>query len=259
MKKIMDILKIQSKLPEIISSIAGCYSINEYRENPDYFDPRLIKWHEFGLLTHTNKVLQAYNSEAFKFLDSWNLKKNILKYMNQSNTNFSKDDLFKISILFHDFGKIVSLNSMERDRKHELESSKLIDSSILKEKFDNIGLNSSQIDYIKRCIETHAILGKNLRDELSESGNLNLESLSSSNFKKFCKDTKSKYSDVYSELGIFFLCDCLGKTDYRGNYSSEKDIENYLHKRKLPYQLKSGIMQIPFNLKISENYLREVI
>ena len=78
-----------------------------------------------------------------------------------------------------------------------------------------------------------------------------------------CKKIKDEHEDIRAEIGIFFLCDSLGKTDIRifpEQYTSHLEygnaIEKVIRERGLPKQLKLGYLQLPMSINLAEIYLK---
>lgn len=251
--EISDILAGQ--LPKIIKKIAKNNNVVEYSENPDFFDERLRKWHQYGLLTHTLKTREAFESLESKL--GCELYKAVDKKLQEEVADVKKRTLLDISIILHDLGKITCLYQRAENREHELASAALLDTEFLKNKLIAMGLEKEHIKYVRRCIEAHGAVGKKIRDKLKEK--LKLEYENCERIREMCRNLAKEYSDVGLEIGLFFVCDSLGKLNMGGNKKSEKEIIETLRKRGLPEDLMFGIMQQPANLELGQIYLKEVI
>lgn len=245
---------IEDELSDIIIPIAKEYNIPAYVENPDFLEERLYSWHQFGLLAHTKKVRNIFLKESQEILYKWSVNDRIKQVLSEEIEGIEKKLLLEISIPFHDLGKIIALGEEETDRDHEKLSVYLVNQEFLKGKLYSSGLADAHIKYISRCIETHDVIGKEIRDVLKHQGKLNPEGLSQNYAVNLCTEVSNKYPDINFEIGVYFLCDSLGKTDIRLD-ESENELEKILSKRQLPPQLKKAVLQLPVNLKLAEIYL----
>jgi hypothetical protein len=246
---------LEKQLPDLIREIAKTYNIPEYYANPDFLQPRLKPWHQFGLLTHTQKVREAYLTELPQILRDWNIYDPIYSQLSKKIGDSKKQLLLDTSIFFHDFGKILVSQSNVTDRDHETHSAYLLD-HFLKKRLTYLDLSKEQWAYLCRIVATHGVIGKEIRDVLKHKGKLNLDSLSEEYACNLCKNISNEYPDVKFEIGIYFLCDSLGKTDIRSD--DETAIRSILSQKKLPPELKNAVLQLPLNLKLSENYLKNL-
>ena len=253
---------LEDQLPEIVKKIAEDNNVLPYIENPDFLEPRLYPWHQFGLLTHTKQVRKIFLREIDEKLKKWGLSAKIEEKLSEKIEKIEKKKLLEISIPLHDLGKILVYGSTELDREHELVSANLLSQDFLRTKLQNFGLSEAHINYIAKCIETHNILGKQLRNILKHAGNLRLDYVSESNIKPLCVELSKKYKDIKIEIGIFFFCDLLGKTSIRLDcktdlelQNKEQEIEQTLKEKHLQPELKKAVMQLPVNLKLIKTYL----
>ena len=256
---------LEKDLPNIITKIAYENNSFEYLKNPDFLEKRLLAWHQFGLLSHTKKVREIYKQEMPAIIKKWGLFDYIQSVLSDPIHGINKGTLFEISIPLHDLGKIVCKDDKSVNRKHEESSAQLIFRPYIKKRLYAEGLKKEHIAYIFKCVLNHDALGKELRDKLKHERKLSLDYLKKENITPACIKLAIKYNEIKTEMGIFFLCDLLGKTDLRieaiseeGISKQETEIEKVLIKRNLPLQLKSAVLQLPANLKLAEIYLREV-
>jgi len=262
--EISDILAGQ--LPEIIKKIAKERSISEYAENPDFFDERLRKWHQYGLLTHTLKTKSAFSERLDTLLKTEGFYGKVEERMQEKIEGVEKKTLFNISIVLHDLGKVTCLHQNREDRGHEYLSATLLDTEFLENKLKATGLEKEHINYIRKCIETHDVIGKRIRDELKRQGKLSLDYVNNEDVKERCKSLAKEYDDVKLEIGLFFLCDTFGKlsideSEVSGCQPAEKEIKiiDLLKSKGLHEDLRFGVMQQQVTLNLGEVYLKEVI
>lgn len=255
--------KLEKQLPELIVQIAKQYNIKPFIENPNFAEPRLVKWHQFGLLEHTQRVRDAYLTKTDTFLEDFGITKIVDNHFYNKINGLTKYDLLDISIPLHDLGKIVVYSDSRTNREHELLSALLMEENILKNFLNKTSLSREHLSYIKSCVELHDVLGKKLRDELKHSGKLKPEFLFSDETKSLCNKIAKDNSEFKYEIGIYFLCDSLGKTNVLIPYENdsvvyEKKIISELERKKLLPDLKFGVMQLPINLKLAELYLKTI-
>ncbi|MAG02092.1 hypothetical protein CMI42_02040 [Candidatus Pacearchaeota archaeon] len=255
---------LEDDLDDIVREIAKDKNVGIFVDNPDLLEDRLKKWHQFGLVTHTKKVRGAFNREIKEFLVKWSVFEEIERELSEEIDGVRKKILLEISVSLHDLGKIVCYGSTAKNRGHEFESTVLLKEDYLKNKLIGYGLSVKQIEYVTRCVETHFSLGQEMRDALKDNGLLNMEYLSDYKSKegidKLCERIGEKYADVKIEIGVFFLADCLGKTDVRSalNNLDRESIEGEIKDRGLPEELINAAMQLPLSVMLAERYLRWV-
>ncbi|MFH1358694.1 MAG: hypothetical protein ABIH37_02300 [archaeon] len=255
---------LENQLLEIVKRVSKEYNVQVYLDNPDFLEDRISAWHQFGLISHTKKVREIYLNKLKEFLRKWDIS-NLIEHFDEEIKDVKKSVLFEISIVLHDLGKIPCYGDSRVDREHEILSGKIIKEDFLNNKLKDFGLLEEHINYIKKCVETHDILGKELRDKLKHENKLNLDFLNNRDVIEMCKYLYLKYEDFKTEIGIFFLCDLLGKTDIiidvendQDILNKEKDIEDILKKRNLPVNLKKAVMQLPMTIKLAEVYLKNL-
>jgi hypothetical protein len=256
---------LETKLPDIIKQVAKENNIPQYISDCDFFDARLKKWHQFGILSHSKKVRESFIQEVPNLLRKWEIYQDVSDYFSKKIEDLEKKLLFESSIPLHDLGKIIVYGSSKENRDHENYSKYLLHSYNIEKELTNLGLSENQIGYIGRCIETHGILGKKARDIIKEKNSLNLEFISSQDVANLCRNLSKEYEDVKIEIGIFYLCDSLGKTDIRINAENDLDILdqdkkilNILEERNLPLDLINAAMQLPINVRLVEVYLKQL-
>lgn len=256
---------LDEELPGIIRKIAIVYNIQAFINDADFLEERMKKWHQFGVLNHTKRVRQAFSVELDPLLKQWGISEQIEKILNEEIDGIKKKKLLELSIPLHDLGKIPVYGDERINREHELCSKNLLSENLLKQKLSILELSEKQKQYLEKCIETHDIIGKEIRDALKHESHLNLSFLSNQRVIDLCKELALKYQDIKTEIGIYFLCDSLGKTDIRLTaltdeeiVEKEQEIIELLEQKSLPQELKHGIMQLPINIKLAEVYLKSL-
>src|SRR3989344_5611216 len=86
---------LEEELPKIINKIAKEHNISPYINNPDFLEERLCSWHQFGLLTHTQKVRSAFSSEINEILKKWRLYNKVENYLSRDVEGIERKNLFE--------------------------------------------------------------------------------------------------------------------------------------------------------------------
>ncbi|MFH1326803.1 MAG: hypothetical protein ABIH59_01615 [archaeon] len=232
--------KLENELPKIIKKIAIEYNVKQYIENQDFIDPRINLWHQFGLITHTKRTRKIFLEELDNFLKQWEIYKEVNDFLNKKIKGISQKDLLEISFILHDLGKIPLFGDERDDRLHERASRDLILNSFIKDKLKEIGLEEEHIKKIARYVGTHGVIGDKIRVSLKERNEFNIN-ITKEKINLFLTNLAEEYSDVKEIIGIFFLCDSLGKVD-----------------PKLPGAPKKAVIQLPINIKLAQIYLKIV-
>lgn len=255
----------------------GKYGISkEFHDNPDSIDLHEPNWHQWGVITHTKKVTEAYTgSEVRNYLEQWGIKNEINKLMREEVDGIPKTELIKLGLALHDVGKFVGGTVVDPQtgkekityQNHEAASGEIINKgqvkTILEEEF---GFTPMQIVYISKCAELHFKLG-DLRDEAKKSpAKYSIKYLGTPEFKSQVEAYQKAYPEYAVEIGLMFLCDSLGKTELRIDADSDEKIEEQranveaeLRQKQLNSKLVNCILQLPINIKVAQLYLQSHI
>ena len=68
MSNIAIVDSIRDNLENLIKITAEREQVIPYTQNPDFLDPRIKKWHQFGLLTHTLYIQEVFSNEAQRII-----------------------------------------------------------------------------------------------------------------------------------------------------------------------------------------------
>ncbi len=244
----------------------------KFLDNPDDPNEHKPNWHQWGIITHTEKVKEFYQKEVPKYLELWGIKEKIASSMSERIGGKSKNELFEIAIMFHDLGKFISREvKIENDiavdfnfHGHEKASGEIIRgpqfSSKLKEEY---GLSERQIEYIARCAELHYTLGKMRKQAKKSDIGYTVAFAQSVFFRREVVEIIDDYKEYALEIGLFFLADSLGKTDIRINASANKDsksqyeaVRQTILRGKLNPKLIEAVKEVPISIAVAENYLK---
>lgn len=260
------------RLPDIASRIIEEIPVNKnFLKNPDDPQEHVVNWHQFGIITHTRVVLEAYIKDTPKFYDQWKVRDKINNKLCVKIDGKTKHDLIKIGIILHDIGKFARNFKNENGKiehnfyGHESISETFIisEDSFIHDLLKNtLLLTIPQIAYIGRIAGLHFELGKSRDASRRSIHGYSISFSKSKECEKICLAIASQFIDFKEEIGILFLCDSLGKTDIRINAESDERIEQQrafiyqvLAKRELNPILMAAIMQLPVNIAISKRYL----
>lgn len=240
-----------------------------FKQSPDDPSEHQPTWHQFGIITHTRKFADVYQTEAQQYFKEWGIDKNIDKYLSEQLDGKSKKELLSISIPLHDLGKfargfVMKKGKLKPDyRGHEAISERLImQDERIRGALEEQGLTDVQLQYIARCAGLHYELAK-VRDTARKLDmGYTIAFANSDRLLAACNEIARKFSDFQLELGILFLCDSLAKTDIKIIAENDSDIEaqiphieSILQKRNLNPALLAAVKQIPVNIAIVRQYL----
>ncbi len=240
---------LESELPLIITQIAQSKGIKEYL-NPNFYDTRLKKWHQYGLLEHSRKVRETYLGEANDFLTRWDLYDRVQRYLAEGIEGRTKKELFEVSIPLHDLGKILCLDLIGEDRAHEQQSVILMCEELAKKRLVHFGIAGQQLEYVKGCVENHEIIAKQIRRGLRHLGKFELEYVRGEEVRQRCLSVLVN-NPFKVEAGLFFLCDTLGKTEVR----SLEEFKRLFRQKNLAPELQNAVRQLPVSLELAKVYL----
>lgn len=178
-----------------------------FAEHPDDPLQHETHWHEFGIITHSQKFLEALKTTVPQYLAEWGLKDKADDVLNEKIGNLTKWQLLQITALLHDIGKFTA-RTPHGFRDHEIHSGKLLRNDLYRF-LEQQGLTAIQIEYIATCAEAHFELGKVRR---KTRGRYTLQFTQSDEFKKMARAIIVEHSPVALEIGLIFIADSNGKT-----------------------------------------------
>lgn len=266
--------KLLNDLPEIAKTIIENRPENDnFKVNPDDPNEHDLNWHQFGIITHTKKSYEFYQTLVQEYLKQWGISNCINEKLSEQIDGKTKAELLQISIVLHDLGKFArgfkEEGRLKPDYKgHEAKSEKLImeDEQIRNCLQKTYALTDSQIIYIARCTALHYELGK-MRDEAKKSDvGYSIAFTESEKCREVCGEIASEFSEFKEEIGILFLCDFLAKTDIIIYAKTDQEIEEQtleieqtIQERGLHPKLIAAIKQRPVNIANAKRYLENII
>ncbi|MFC1801542.1 hypothetical protein ACFLZB_03680 [Nanoarchaeota archaeon] len=243
-----EIIKKNTQLPE--------ENRERFHQDPDSVEENKPNWHQWGIITHSKKFREIYDTEIADYLKIDSLEKEI--------DSIPKKELIRISIPLHDLGKFQKTIKGEKSdfSNHERKSQEIIlNSDLLKE----YGLTNRQIEYIARCAGNHYQLGFVRSIAKRSDLKYTLRFVKDPAFARTIKHYLPKFKGFEPEIGLLFLADSLAKTDIIIPAETDAEIQQYtaqveqeIQRRKLNPNLIYAIKQRPVNIAVGKEYLRKL-
>jgi len=237
-----------------------------FSENPDALEEHAPDWHQWGIITHSIKFREMYETELAAHLEKWGwgVKDAVDSYLGEKIDGKPKSELIKIAMPLHDLGKF---NKGMEDGKFNFDNhDKMSQEIILGLGLENYGLSEKQIEYIAKCAGNHYELGF-LRSEAKKSDlGYTMAFSRSEEFRKAVESKIAEFNELKVEIGLLFLADSLAKTDVRIPAKTDDEIKMYslaaekeLQDRNLNPKLMNAVKQVPVNIAAAKEYLKEVV
>ncbi|MBL7051644.1 MAG: hypothetical protein ISS01_00985 [Nanoarchaeota archaeon] len=260
---------LEQMLPEFARVIiSGNYHLSEeernrFLENYDSPEEHNPKWHQWGILTHSLKTREAYDTELKVYLEAWGMTKEIDRYFEKQIDGTPKGELLRLSLPLHDIGKFLKKGKHDFDG-HEEESGRLILNSItyyLREE----GLTDHQIHYVGFCAANHFKFGY-IRRELKRFGEgYNLKNIRTNITRASIDRVSRTFKNFSYELGILYLVDSLAKTDIIIEAESDEEIEEQtewineqIQIKELNPRIIKAVKQRPLNIELTKQYFNMI-
>ncbi len=266
------------RLPEIAKQLSAKYldqTIETNRrltENPDDPAEHQPNWHQWGIITHSQKVGQYFREDVPQYLKQWGVDEKVTEHMDERIGNRTKWELVEISVPLHDLGKFVERQVREKKGKqakwnyvgHEKKSGEIVRwpafTDMLQREY---GLTREQIEYVAQCVERHYELA-NIRDAAIQSKKgFSLEFVESDDFARASEKLAGNFKEFEPELGIYYLADSLAKTDVRITAERDEDIPpqepmilQTLSERGLSPKLANAVKQNPVSIASARKFLQ---
>jgi hypothetical protein len=242
-----------------------------YMADPDSSAGHSPRWHQYGILTHSEEFRKFIETEAPKLTREWGIVDVADAAQSQEIDGVSKADLLQVVSLLHDMGKFTARKlelqedstTLARFDRHEEHSRDIIQGD-LKEMLLNLDLSEAQIEYIATCAEYHFELGKARKAAIEEDGknNYTIEFAKSDEFKSVAQDIIDAHPDFALEIGLMFMADSFSKTEVAAKADTDEEIA--MQKEKLEQEIKdkslsprliNQALQQPVNVEIGKQYL----
>ncbi len=236
-------------------------------ENPD--DPRehAARWHQYGILTHSEKFRRALKEHAQVLVRDWGVADRVTLQQDEKISGTPKSDLLQVAALLHDVGKFTArtLKPKRSDGTlsrfytgHEADSGAIIRFAF-KDGLMSVGLDEQQVEYVAACAELHFELGK-ARRAASHTG-YTMEFAGSEACTEAIRRIIAKHLGYAVEIGLMFIADNLSKTEVMATPGTDAEIEQQrptleaeIARRGLNPKLISQALAEPVNMAVARRY-----
>ena len=227
---------------------------------PDIDDPLAHepKWHQWGILTHTQRVWLAMQLDVPTYCEQWQLPY-IAELRREKIGSHSKWALLLVACIVHDLGKWVGRQETAVHtysfKGHESLSEQLIrHNSDVRAYLQQAGLQTKQLDYIATVAGLHYELGK-VRRLGYQSGDFDHTFLQSDLFHTQCRQISARHPSYVREIGLIYLADSLGKIDFHPTLHTLDDVQNIIRRDNLSPNLLRAACQVSLNIAMCHAYL----
>lgn len=270
--------EVSRKLEECMMALAPTL-MSQVPENahfarfPDSVEEHHVDWHQYGIVTHTLKVREAYHHELLPLLQLWGLGERVSAYLSQRiGSGWTRGELLEISIPVHDLGKFAR-SHFWRDGKaypdyvgHEAISEQIVlTNETVKGILSGAGLAPSDIAHVAALAGLHFELGK-VRDVARSRGGYNLAFAKSDMARETFADLRARHPDYAPEIGLWYIADSMGKISLRCDADNDEELaasrplrETEIAAAGLRPTLINALIQYPVNLHVAREYLRQVL
>ena len=266
--------KLEACLMTLAPTLMADVPENEnFSRNPDSVEEHHVDWHQYGIITHTKKVREAYTSELMPLLQSWGLGEKVAAYLSQRTpSGWSRGELLEVSIPVHDLGKF-SRTHYWKDGKaypdyvgHEALSERIVlTQNTVKEILASGGLTPADIAHVAALAGLHFELGK-VRDVARSRGGYNLAFSKSVSAREIFDELQARHPEYAPEIGLWYIVDSMGKISLRCDADTDEALSASRPQREaeiassgLRPTLVNALMQFPVNLHVAREYLQEVL
>jgi hypothetical protein len=256
--------------------------IRDLAYNPDAVASHEPWWHEYGIVTHTNKVVDVALNKWPELPDprgdlAWAMR----ELSTRKIDGLSQLELLIISIPLHDIGKFQPVIKTWGERGveriyhtgHEQRGGDIIaaarktdlplELAALRTIFNSFAITPKQLDYIEQCVRLHFEFGKVREAAAKDAGGYSVEYTRSPQFRQTCNAVAAEHkaenrsSDMSIEKGVLFLLDSAGKTNFEvQNRGSPGEWENHVNNRQLDPKLLNAYRQYRVNVEVGLRYLQ---
>lgn len=240
-----------------------------YRE-PDNVEEHHLDWHQYGIITHTKKVRDAYRTELLPLLESWGLAATTTRDLAATNaSSWSRGELLEISIPLHDLGKFCRKHfwkdgvAVPDYNGHEALSREIVttNASVRKVLVD-AGLNEHDIQRVADLAGLHFELGK-VRDVARQQQGYTIAFSQSASAQRIFHELVAQHPTYALEIGLWYVIDSMGKISLRFDAQSDPEriaaqpeMETELAAHGLRPSLINALMQYPVNMHVARAYLQ---
>ena len=265
--------RLEELLPRLAHDLIAKAPENErFAAEPDSIEEHHVDWHQYGIITHTKKVREAYHTELAALLDSWGVIHSMIKALSSKEGGaWSRGELLEISIPLHDLGKFQRRHYWQSGVPfpdyvgHEnLSKTIVMTNSTVRQTLIDAGLEESDIQHVADLAGLHFELGK-VRDVARQHQGYTIAFSKSPEARQIFHDLVAQYPSYALEIGLWYIIDSMGKISLRCDASSDHELlamrperEKDLSSHGLRPSLINALMQYPVNMHVAREYLRIV-
>jgi HD domain-containing protein len=241
-----------------------------FAAGPDSSREHSPRWHQYGILTHSERFHDALRTAVPELLQRWGLAEPAAAALSVPVDGVPKGQLLLVAALLHDVGKFTARTVKRRTPEaapaasfdgHEAHSGRIIRGE-LKSLLAGWKLSEAHRAYLAKCAELHFELGK-VRRASKSAGGYTMVFAQSPEFATAIAPVLGGNPDFALEIGVQFIADSLSKTSVAATSQTDADIaaerpalERSLIAKGLDPRLVDQALQQPVNLKVAEGYLR---
>jgi HD domain len=241
-----------------------------FAAHPDSPREHAPRWHQHGILTHSDRFHDALRTAVPGYLRRWGLAGPAAAALSNEVDGVPKGQLLQIAALLHDVGKFSARTVKRRApaappsasfEDHEAHSGRIIRGE-LRPLLTGWKLRDAHREYLARCAELHFELGKVRRASKSDGG-YTMAFARSPAFATAIAPILRGNPGYALEIGVQFIADSLSKTTVAATSETDEEIaaerpalERSLIEQGLDPRLVDQALQQPVNLKVAEGYLR---
>lgn len=244
-----------------------------FSKNPDSVEEHHVDWHQYGIITHTKKVREAYHRELMPLLESWGLAETATSYLSQQiGSGWTRGELLEISIPVHDLGKFARSHYWKDGVAypdyvgHEAISKEIVlTNHAVRGILEKGGLTGVDVEHVADLAGLHFELGK-VRDVARSKGGYSLAFAKSATAAETFQDLRARNPKYAPEIGLWYIVDSMGKISLRCDADDDHALAASRTAREadivaagLRPSLINALIQYPVNLHVAREYLKAVL
>jgi hypothetical protein len=265
---------LEDSLPSLARDLIPKLPENaRFLQEPDHVEEHFPDWHQYGIITHTKRVRECFLGEFPALLESWQLSSEVQElFLQTPNGNWTKGELFEISIPLHDLGKFTRRHATIKGKlvqdytSHEALSRIIVLSNpIIRETLRTHGLRDAEVAHVAELAGLHFELGK-VRDIAKQNNGYTIEFAKGPKALETYREIIARYPTCAAEIGLWLIVDSMGKMSLR--LEAENDLEREaareqkqreIQETHLQPALINAVIQYPVNMHVGREYLREAL
>jgi hypothetical protein len=240
-----------------------------FAASPDDPAEHAPEWHQYGILTHSEKFGDALAEQIPAYARQWGVADPVDAALAVEIDGLAKRQLLQIVALVHDVGKFTARTVRRRPdgsvstsfAGHERDSGRIVRND-LAPVLSRSGLGAAHIEYVATCAELHFELGK-VRRTAKDAGGYTIAFTGTPAFMAAARHIIDAFPGCALEIGLQFVADSLSKTEIAATAETDAGIaaerrilEEEISVRGLHPKLISQALQQPVNLTVARHYLR---